>query len=485
MARNGVVVEMSSLRNHRPQHGSSGIEVVSTTNKDDVTLYYADVGGEQLWVDVLHATLEHGLSPVTWTDYLYLTVGGTLSNAGIGGQTFRFGPQISNVYEMDVVTDRRIRRKALFALLIKQKKSAIGLVRLALERSKDTVKTESTVFGNRDTVLKDLHVLAKRQRRKNGKSFLFSPGKQLSGLRTCRAHRFRVSCKTVQIETQQQPQRIKVAITKKKRKPKPSFYQQIQDKWSMKRNDENVEPFVSSGRDSRASTRLPWEREGELGNGEGGKTRKKWSNTLSAEASLPEHELKRLRNVSLRMLRKGLKVGAAGITQGLVDAIHEKWKVDEVAKGKLKRLRRLLAKVQEKLVPADLPDDLEILTDEDRFLFRKIGLSMKPFLLLGRLEMFTLDLKHHLSDLQERIELLKSELVSNALLHRNWRKWKMGGWLMMEEPLRSTLDDSLFSSDSEEDEGKKHILKYMIVAMRITVMNMRLLNQFSIPPADC
>ncbi|KAM5552014.1 hypothetical protein ABKV19_026741 [Rosa sericea] len=98
-------------------------------------------------------------------------------------------------------------------------------------------------------------------------------------------------------------------------------------------NDENVEPFVSSGRDSRASTRLPWEREGELGNGEGGKTIKKWSNTLSAEASLPEHELKRLRNVYLRMLER-TKVGAAGITQGLVDAIHEKWKVDEVVKLK-------------------------------------------------------------------------------------------------------------------------------------------------------
>ncbi|PRQ46855.1 putative RNA-binding, CRM domain-containing protein [Rosa chinensis] len=98
-------------------------------------------------------------------------------------------------------------------------------------------------------------------------------------------------------------------------------------------NDENAVPFVSSGRDSRASTRLPWEREGELGNGEGGKTRKKWSNTLSAEASLPEHELKRLRNVSLRMLER-TKVGAAGITQGLVDAIHEKWKVDEVVKLK-------------------------------------------------------------------------------------------------------------------------------------------------------
>ncbi|XP_062008337.1 CRM-domain containing factor CFM3A, chloroplastic/mitochondrial-like [Rosa rugosa] len=98
-------------------------------------------------------------------------------------------------------------------------------------------------------------------------------------------------------------------------------------------NDENVEPFVSSGRDSQASTRLPWEREGELGNGEGGKTIKKWSNTLSAEASLLEHELKRLRNVYLRMLER-TKVGAAGITQGLVDAIHEKWKVDEVVKLK-------------------------------------------------------------------------------------------------------------------------------------------------------
>lgn len=40
--------------------------------------------------------------------------------------------------------------------------------------------------------------------------------------------------------------------------------------------------------------------------------------------------------------------------------------------------------MQESLEPSDLPDDLETLTDEDRFLFRKIGLSMKPFLLLGK-----------------------------------------------------------------------------------------------------
>lgn len=97
MARNGIVVNMTSLEN---RINGSGISVSTSPSLG----YYADAGGEQLWIDVLHATLEHGLAPVSWTDYLYLTVGGTLSNAGISGQTFRFGPQISNVHELDVIT---------------------------------------------------------------------------------------------------------------------------------------------------------------------------------------------------------------------------------------------------------------------------------------------------------------------------------------------------------------------------------------------
>ncbi|KAE7998540.1 hypothetical protein FH972_003077 [Carpinus fangiana] len=99
MARGGVVVNMTSLEN---RINGSGISV----SRSPFLGFFADVGGEQLWIDVLHATLEHGLSPVSWTDYLYLTVGGTLSNAGISGQTFRFGPQISNVYELDVITGK-------------------------------------------------------------------------------------------------------------------------------------------------------------------------------------------------------------------------------------------------------------------------------------------------------------------------------------------------------------------------------------------
>ncbi|KAI3944177.1 hypothetical protein MKW98_016407 [Papaver atlanticum] len=61
----------------------------------------------------------------------------------------------------------------------------------------------------------------------------------------------------------------------------------------------------------------------------------KWkrNKTEVAEKSIPEVELKRLRNVGLRMQMR-IKVGAAGVTQALVEYIHEKWKVDEVVKLK-------------------------------------------------------------------------------------------------------------------------------------------------------
>jgi cytokinin dehydrogenase len=91
-APGGVVVDMPSL-------GRAAARLaVSVEGR------YIDAGGEQLWVDVLRAALAHGLTPRSWTDYLHLTVGGTLSNAGISGQAFRHGPQISNVHELDVVT---------------------------------------------------------------------------------------------------------------------------------------------------------------------------------------------------------------------------------------------------------------------------------------------------------------------------------------------------------------------------------------------
>lgn len=95
-ARGGVVVDMASLR----ESGGGGVRV----SWEPSLGYYADVGGEQLWIDVLHETAEYGLAPLSWTDYLHLTVGGTLSNGGISGQSFLHGPQINNVLELGVLT---------------------------------------------------------------------------------------------------------------------------------------------------------------------------------------------------------------------------------------------------------------------------------------------------------------------------------------------------------------------------------------------
>lgn len=88
----GVVIEMGK--------GGVGIKGPLIWEKE----MYVDVWGGELWIHVLKSTLEYGLAPMSWTDYLYLSVGGTLSNGGISGQTFNHGPQISNVFELDVVT---------------------------------------------------------------------------------------------------------------------------------------------------------------------------------------------------------------------------------------------------------------------------------------------------------------------------------------------------------------------------------------------
>lgn len=94
MALNGIVVNMTSLK---------GINIVHGNDTDDP---YVDAMAGEFWVDVLRATLHLGLAPRSWTDYIDLSIGGTLSNAGISGQTYRFGPQISNVLQLQIVTGK-------------------------------------------------------------------------------------------------------------------------------------------------------------------------------------------------------------------------------------------------------------------------------------------------------------------------------------------------------------------------------------------
>lgn len=92
-AHRGVVINMESF---------SGLEKQMRVHTGKSP--YVDTYGGELWINILQETLKYGLAPKSWTDYLHLTVGGTLSNAGISGQAFRHGPQISNVNQLEVVT---------------------------------------------------------------------------------------------------------------------------------------------------------------------------------------------------------------------------------------------------------------------------------------------------------------------------------------------------------------------------------------------
>ncbi len=65
-----------------------------------------EVGGGALWADVVRAAFERGKTPPVLTDFLGLSVGGTLSLGGIGGAAGHFGTQVDNVLELEVVTGR-------------------------------------------------------------------------------------------------------------------------------------------------------------------------------------------------------------------------------------------------------------------------------------------------------------------------------------------------------------------------------------------
>lgn len=69
----------------------------------------------------------------------------------------------------------------------------------------------------------------------------------------------------------------------------------------------------------------------------------------------------------------------------------------------------MLLKLHHSLDPAELPTDLETISDEERQLFRKIGLSMKPFLCLGKL----------LFDIDDQ-DIVKKPVSIGSCLNENW-----------------------------------------------------------------
>lgn len=129
---------------------------------------FVDAGGEKTWYEVLRETLRYGLTPRSWTDYLHLTVGGTLSNGGVSGQAFLHGPQISNVYELDVVTGQgelltcseALNPQLFFAVL--GGLGQFGIItraRIAVERAPKRVRWMRLIYAEFEEFRKDQEML--------------------------------------------------------------------------------------------------------------------------------------------------------------------------------------------------------------------------------------------------------------------------------------------------------------------------------------
>lgn len=91
-------------------YGQSQVEagvVIDTSTLNQIysiSSVRAEVDAGVLWRELLQATLQQGLTPPVFTDYIELSIGGTLSLGGIGGTSYRNGVQVDNVLSLEVVT---------------------------------------------------------------------------------------------------------------------------------------------------------------------------------------------------------------------------------------------------------------------------------------------------------------------------------------------------------------------------------------------
>jgi cytokinin dehydrogenase len=119
---NDIVVMIQFARQHEIQvsargqgHATQGQSqneggvVINTSTLNtihEINSDYALVDAGVTWFELLKQISDLGftLTPPTITDYVHLSVGGTLSVGGIGGQGFMRGPQVDQVLELAVVT---------------------------------------------------------------------------------------------------------------------------------------------------------------------------------------------------------------------------------------------------------------------------------------------------------------------------------------------------------------------------------------------
>jgi cytokinin dehydrogenase len=116
------------------------------------------------WLELVTATVARGLTPPVFTDYIELSVGGTISVGGIGGTTQTYGMQVDTVLELEVVTGEGelvrcspARDRALFEAVLGSLGQLAVVVRatVALVRAPAAARGYQLFYTDLDTYLAD------------------------------------------------------------------------------------------------------------------------------------------------------------------------------------------------------------------------------------------------------------------------------------------------------------------------------------------
>jgi len=152
MARGGLVLDMKSMR--RVLH---------------ITDEFIEVEGGIAWSEVLLAALARGRTPPVVTDWLSVSVGGTISMGGFGFMSFHRGTQMDHLLELEVVTGDGQRQvcsptvnRSLFDA-VRGTHGQFGLItgaRIPLEEAPDSVRMVQAAYGTVSDLLTDMKRLS-------------------------------------------------------------------------------------------------------------------------------------------------------------------------------------------------------------------------------------------------------------------------------------------------------------------------------------
>ncbi|WP_256104247.1 FAD-binding protein [Streptomyces sp. ODS05-4] len=103
-AGTGADLESHSCYGQAAVPGGIAIDARGLSKIISVSKGSAVVEAGATWAELTHAAAASGQTPPALTDYLHLSVGGTLSIGGIGGTVQKYGLQTDQVISLDIVT---------------------------------------------------------------------------------------------------------------------------------------------------------------------------------------------------------------------------------------------------------------------------------------------------------------------------------------------------------------------------------------------